>query len=45
MKSESKNLPGILSNPINRDLSLILISGLVAAVVIVTAGAMLINQL
>ncbi len=46
MKSESKNLlTGILSNPINRNLILILFGGLLTAVVLVTAGAMLINQL
>ena len=46
MKNESKSfLPGILANPINRDLILIFISGLIASVVIVTAGVMLMDQL
>ena len=46
MKSLSKIfVPGLLTNPINRDLFLIFIAGLLAAITLVTAGIIIFNQL
>jgi hypothetical protein len=46
MKAISKNyVPGIFSNSITRNLTLIFLFGLLAAVTIVTAGVILFNQL
>ena len=45
IKAVSKALPLIFANPINRNLTLIFLFGLMAAVTIVTAGIILLNQL
>lgn len=46
MKAVSKGfLPEIFTNPINRNLALILVGGLVVAVTLVTAAVILLNQL
>lgn len=44
MRTASKSLfPGILSNPINRNLTLIFLFGFLVAVTLVTTGVILIN--
>lgn len=46
MKAITKNyVPGIFSNSITRNLTLIFLFGLLAAVTIVSAGVIIVNQL